>query len=317
MSSPPNPGVLTDEAPQNIIEVVSLDRLSSSWTLSSLLLVSSTQSLSSSILKYREENGRRYHAYKAGQYWAPNDDIQQGAEDLSHTMYLEILDGKLHRAPISDDPQHVLDVGCGTFADEYPSAEVIGIDLSPIQPATVPSNCRFVVDDINEQWQYPDDKFDLIHICAMAGSVPDWVVFHKIALRHLKPGGFVKQVELLGQAMSDNGTLPQDNGNTFAAGEVACESIDAAGFIHIHEEKIKVPIGPWAKDKKLKEWGYWNLCFLSDGLEGFALRGMTTVLGWPIEKVQLYLAQLRKELKDPIIHSYLYLHVVYGQKPEV
>ena len=94
--------------------------------------------------------------------------------------------------------------------------------------------------------------------------------------------------------MSDDKTLPQDSalvqwwelfkaigqktGKTFAAGEVACESIDAAGFIHIREEKIKVPIGPWAKDKKLKEWGYWNLCFLLDGLEGFALRGMTTVL---------------------------------------
>ena len=69
------------------------------------------------------------------------------------------------------------------FADEYPSSEVIGVDLSPIQPASVPPNCRFVVDDVNEAWQYPDNKFDLIHIRAMTGSVSNWVDFHKKALQ--------------------------------------------------------------------------------------------------------------------------------------
>ena len=62
-----------------------------------------------------------------------------------------MLDGELFRAPISNAPGRVLDVGTGTgiwamdFADEYPSAVVIGIDLSPIQPSWVPTNCKFLV----------------------------------------------------------------------------------------------------------------------------------------------------------------------------
>ncbi|KAK3936586.1 hypothetical protein QBC46DRAFT_411975 [Diplogelasinospora grovesii] len=84
-------------------------------------------------------------------------------------------------------------------------------------------------DDINEPWQFQDDKFDFIHIRAMTGSVPDWVEFqdNSARFRHPKPGGFVEQVELSGQAMSDDGTLAQDSalvmgektGKTFAASD--------------------------------------------------------------------------------------------------
>lgn len=50
-----------------------------------------------------------------------------------------MLDGKLHLAPL-ESPRKVLDVGAGTgiwaieFADQFPSTEVIGTDLSPTQP---------------------------------------------------------------------------------------------------------------------------------------------------------------------------------------
>lgn len=51
-----------------------------------------------------------------------------------------ILDNKLYLAPIEKNVQKVLDIGTGTgiwaidFADEHPSATVIGTDISPIQP---------------------------------------------------------------------------------------------------------------------------------------------------------------------------------------
>jgi hypothetical protein len=38
---------------------------------------SSTTSLSSTIFDYEYENGRRYHAYKAGTYTLPNDETEQ------------------------------------------------------------------------------------------------------------------------------------------------------------------------------------------------------------------------------------------------
>ncbi|KAE8308372.1 hypothetical protein BDV41DRAFT_551678 [Aspergillus transmontanensis] len=43
---------------------------------------SSTTSLSSSILSYQYENGRRYHAYRQGAYVIPNDEREQDRLDL-------------------------------------------------------------------------------------------------------------------------------------------------------------------------------------------------------------------------------------------
>ncbi|EFX05906.1 methyltransferase type 11 [Grosmannia clavigera kw1407] len=38
------------------------------------------------------------------------------------------------------------------FADQYPNAEVIGTDISPIQPAWVPPNLKFEIDDATIPW---------------------------------------------------------------------------------------------------------------------------------------------------------------------
>jgi methylase of polypeptide subunit release factors len=59
--------------------------------------------------------------------------------DLENHLFLLLLDDKLHLAPLLS-PQRILDLGTGTgiwainMADQYPSAEVIGTDLSPVQP---------------------------------------------------------------------------------------------------------------------------------------------------------------------------------------
>jgi len=59
--------------------------------------------------------------------------------DLEHHLITILLDGKLHLAPLKS-PQRILDIGCGTgiwtvdIADQYPSAQVIGTDLFPVQP---------------------------------------------------------------------------------------------------------------------------------------------------------------------------------------
>jgi len=71
-------------------------------------------SLASSVLNYRYENGRRYHAYHDGSYMVPNDEIEQSRLDLMHHLFRMMLDGALYVAPISDDVQRILDVGTGT-----------------------------------------------------------------------------------------------------------------------------------------------------------------------------------------------------------
>lgn len=77
------------------------------------LLGDETDTLASSILNHRIENGRQYHAYRDGSYWGPNDELAKEILDFAHHMYLLTLDQKLHLAPIQN-PQNVLDVGTGT-----------------------------------------------------------------------------------------------------------------------------------------------------------------------------------------------------------
>ncbi|KAH7017107.1 S-adenosyl-L-methionine-dependent methyltransferase [Ilyonectria destructans] len=332
--SPEAPGNLADEAADDHIEVDD----DTDSTYSEGTRVTDTQSLRTSILNYKWENGRRYHAYKDGAYWAPNDDRQQDAEDLMHEMFRIILDGNLYEAPISDTPQAVLDLGCGTgiwaieFADEHPSAEVIGVDLSPIQPSFVPPNCKFEVDDINQEWTYPNDNFDFIHIRSMTGCIPDWIELHKKALRTLKPGAWIEHVELWGICKSDDGSLKPTSplykwvdvfekigeltGKTFFYGDKAADAMREAGLSGVFERRLKLPLGPWPKDKKLKRWGAWNRQFLLQALEGFSIRGLTEMLGWSFEDAQLFLVDMRNELLNPNVHAYGEVTIIYGQKPE-
>lgn len=52
-----------------------------------------------------------------------------------------------------------------------------------------------------------------------------------------------------------------------------------------------------------KTVGAWNLVQIEDGLEGFTMRLFTQLLGWKAEEVQVLLAKVRKDLRDPKIHS--------------
>ncbi|KAI5242737.1 hypothetical protein E4T42_07608 [Aureobasidium subglaciale] len=98
-------------------------------------------SIRSDIEDYYWENGRRYHAMGGGRYLLPNDDTELDREDMKHHMWTLVLEGCLHLAPIGDHPMKILDVGTGSgiwamqAADQYPSAEVIGFDISPVQPS--------------------------------------------------------------------------------------------------------------------------------------------------------------------------------------
>ena len=74
---------------------------------------SQTTSLASSAFEYEYENGRRYHSYKAGKYFAPNDEQEQERLDLLHHVQSMVLGGELHKSPLQE-PQRILDIGTGT-----------------------------------------------------------------------------------------------------------------------------------------------------------------------------------------------------------
>lgn len=82
------------------------------------------------------------------------------------------------------------------FADAHPETEVIGTDLSPIQPNWVPPNCKFYVDDIESDWIFgPDEAFDFIHGRSMCGSIADFNALYRNCYANLKPGGWIEVQE--------------------------------------------------------------------------------------------------------------------------
>ncbi|KKA29006.1 hypothetical protein TD95_004682 [Thielaviopsis punctulata] len=291
-------------------------------------VVTDTTSLRDSIMAYKFENNRRYYAFQDGAYYSPNDETQQRAEDLMHEMFTIILNGNYTIAEIPTTIQKALDIGTGTgmwaidFADRYPGTEVVGVDLSPIQPHFVPPNCKFEVDDITREWTYGHNSLDLVHVRAMTGCVPDWVFFYKQAAQVLRSGGIIEHMELFGIAHSDDGSLKPDSplvrwvrefrrigdamGKSFFFSDTMERDMQAVG-LETTITKIKVPIGPWAKDPTLKLWGDWNRQFLLMGLEGFAMRGLTEALGYSYEDAQVFIAEVRAQIQDPKVHSYVYL----------
>jgi hypothetical protein len=59
--------------------------------------------------------------------------------------------------------------------DQFPSANVLGVDLSPIQPDWVPPNVKFLVDDIESPWLFQRNYFDYIHSRHTVMAIKDWM----------------------------------------------------------------------------------------------------------------------------------------------
>ncbi|KAJ5153955.1 uncharacterized protein N7500_009394 [Penicillium coprophilum] len=297
-----------------------------------------TASLLSDVKNYAYENGRRYHSYREGHYVLPNDEPEQDRQDLLHHVRNLVLSGRLFRAPLGDQIQRALDIGTGTgiwaidFADSFPSTQVIGTDLSPIQPSWVPTNLRFVVDDAESEWLYsPSQPFDFIHARDLGGAIADWPRLLRQSYEHLRPGGWIELQEFEVMLKSDDDSIrlapalceflerltqaSEAFHRPMNIAEGHRQRLVEAGFEDVRDDVYKVPSSVWAKDPVQKEIGRYNQCSLLMAVESYSLALFTRVLGWSNNDTQVFLAGVRRDIKNPAVHTYCKLHVVYGRKP--
>ncbi|KAF3763177.1 hypothetical protein M406DRAFT_340819 [Cryphonectria parasitica EP155] len=242
-------------------------------------------SASSSVFDFVEEHGRTWHRYHEGKYMLPNDIPEQERLDLEH-----------------------------------PESDVLGTDLSPIQPEYVPPNCRFEIDDAEDDWVF-SHKFDYIHARYMTGAfhVSKFPDIFRMCYENTNPGGWVEFQDyyakfqcvdnsLAGTALEMWNNCLLEGVKRMGKSGVSCakyksQMIDA-GFVDVVEKKFALPGNPWAKGEDQKMLGSMQMENILDGIHGMSIGLFTKVLGMSVEEVELMLVDVRKDLRNTKIHFY-------------
>lgn len=198
----------------------------------------------------------------------------------------------------------------------------------------MPQNLDFHIEDIEDDWVFSPNSFDLIHIRGMAGFIRDWPRLISQCFIALKPGGYLELKDLDSPFQCNDDTCGENSilqkwvqlweeGNIRSGREWLSVSaniksiISAAGFFDAVEEVAVIPTGGWHPDANLKELGMCMLRHWVEGAEGITLDMFTRVLGWKKADVDELLVKIRKDLLDPKIHTFTTARLLYARKPLV
>ncbi|KAF5858708.1 hypothetical protein ETB97_003876 [Aspergillus alliaceus] len=174
----------------------------------------------------------------------------------------------------------------------------------------------------------PSKKFDYVHKPNIADSVSNWDRLFQQAFRNTRPGGYLELEEFPVWFHTQDGELSDDSytrqwnrhlvdgmitfGKSIRTVEQQAEKMKAAGFVDVHEDVLKVPVGSWQKSPSLTELGQWMQMQTIDAIEPLSLAIFTRVLGWTEEDSCLLFAEARKEFRETTRQLYVYIHSIYS-----
>jgi hypothetical protein len=134
----------------------------------------------------------------------------------------------------------------------------------------------------------------------------------------LKPGGWFEFVEIHFKPSSPDNTLPP-NSQILELSKVMSENAHAvgldveiarkfaglmqdAGYVDVQEKVFDCPLGGWMPGRRMKEVGLFQRFQVAENLKGISSGIMTRVAGWSTERLEVFLAGVRREMNDKSIH---------------
>ncbi|KAF6810339.1 methyltransferase domain-containing protein [Colletotrichum sojae] len=246
-----------------------------------------------------------------------------------------------------------LDVGTGTgiwaiqYADDHPETEPVSHAARPVGVTfflrdlkvlikwltferRVAPNLRFEVDDIEEEWTY-SQPFDYIHSRHMTSSLADWKEYITNCFNNLTPGGYLELQEAEMAFLSDDASLPADAalvrfaellkaagakfGRQFVVASELRDLMREVGFQDVSLSWYKWPMNDWPRDAKFRELGMWNFQNGMAAADGLALAPLTRAHGWTREEVEVFLVDVRADMRNKRYHTYVPMYFLVGRKP--
>ncbi|OAR01657.1 hypothetical protein LLEC1_06765 [Akanthomyces lecanii] len=286
------------------------------------------------------EHGRRYQGVAADRYGLPNDEAEQLREGIKHRLYLDhILKGDYFLAPIGQCPQKIVDLGTGTgmwaleVAEKYPSARVIGTDISAIQPSWAPPNLEYRVEDLEDEhrpWTSIYNDADLIHCRFLMQVIRDPRRMIQTIFDRLKPGGWIECHDIVAELYTENESVDKDHPinqlynlidgpftefykwNLHIALELP-KLILEAGFVNVSTRRNKIPMGRWPSEHNAREMGLFQQAIVLDF--ALAVLAKRDILGLDQDEAAELGQQVLDSVHDDDTHAYMDWADVWAQKP--
>ncbi|KAF9556101.1 S-adenosyl-L-methionine-dependent methyltransferase [Agrocybe pediades] len=197
------------------------------------------------------------------------DDLHRG-----FTTYLGgLLPSKLGLIEV----RKVLELGSGSgawaiqAALEFPSAEVIAVDINPLPNRPLPSNLTFKKANVTEALPFENETFDIVHARLIMMHLPRGHEVFRRCFDLIKPGGWLVVEEPDDGAMADGGKAlgpgmtefvgtwmrtmrSREADPTFGKGMEALVR-ESGQFDEINIKKVTIPISGKSKDHAENQFG--------------------------------------------------------------
>ena len=164
-------------------------------------------------------------------------------------------------------------------------------------------------------------KFDYIRGRMLTVCFRDVKEVFRNAFETLNPGGWLEMQDACSPARSDDGSVDSTAWvawweNLIKAGEHMGrpfgteppnyqKNMEEVGFVDVQVEVRRWPFGPWMEEQRMKDIGLWAGANAIDALHAAAMAVLTRGGGRTREEVEGELVNVRKDLMNKKVHSYM------------